>query len=140
MIQVGPLAEVPAVVAWSPNGRQIAEIVYLTGDVLCAIRLLDVLSGKSQTLAGFKDRGILEAVWTPDARGLIIGYFAQGSQRRQIGFVSYPTGRFYPTTKDTDAHQSLSLSSDGKMMAAVQQKNNTKSADRARCWLQGKCT
>ena len=122
MIQGGPLAERPAVVAWSPDGRQIAEIVYLTGDLLCAIRLLDVLSGKSQTLAGFKDRGIVEAVWTPDARGLIIGYFVQGSQRGQIGFVSYPTGRFYPTTKDTDAHQSLSLSSDGKMLAAVQQK------------------
>src|ERR1700687_3137828 len=122
MIQGGPLAERPTVVAWSPDGRQIAEIVYLTGDLLCAIRLLDVLSGKSQTLAGFKDRGIREAVWTPDARGLIVGYFVQGSQRGQIGFVSYPTGRFYPTTKDTDAHQSLSLSSDGKMRGALKQK------------------
>src|SRR3984893_4289869 len=55
VIQDGPLSAVPHYVAWSPDGRQIAESV--ARDLTSAIQLLDVLSGKSQTLAGFKDWG-----------------------------------------------------------------------------------
>src|SRR6202022_2821537 len=51
VIQDGPLSAGPNYVAWSPDGSQIAESV--ARDLTSAIQLLDVLSGKSQTLAGF---------------------------------------------------------------------------------------
>ena len=122
MILNGPLSAGPTSVAWSPDGKHIAEIVYQTGDALSAIQLLDVSSGKSKTLAGFRDWGITEAVWTPGARGLIIAYWVKGSPSVQIGFVSNPSGEFHPTTKDTNTYQAITLSSDGKTLAAIQQK------------------
>ena len=109
--------------AWSPDGRQIAESVFFTQDLISAIQLLDVLSGKSQTLAGFKDWGIQEMVWEPDGKGLIVAYWARESPRVQIGVVSNPTGRFHAVTKDTNNYGALTLSSDGKTLAAVQQKS-----------------
>ena len=118
-IQNGPQTDY---VSWSPDGRYIAGIVFQTGGSFCAIQLLDVLSGESHTLVEFMDRGISEAVWTPDARGLIVTYRAKGSARVQIGFVSSPKGEFHPITKDTSSYQEITFASDGKTLAVVQQK------------------
>jgi eukaryotic-like serine/threonine-protein kinase len=123
VILIGPTSQQAFTsVSWSPDGREIAEIVYQTGDVLSALRLVDVSSGKSRTLAEFKDWAITEALWMPDARGLALGYFVRGSPRIQIGFLSNPRGQFYSITKDTATYRALSLSADGKMLAAVQEK------------------
>ena len=122
IIVEGPMSEVPWIVCWSPDGRQIAEIINQSGDVLTAIQLLDVSSGKSNTLVGFKDLEIEDAVWTADGRGLLVGYYAKGSTGTQIGFVSKRDGQFHVITKDTNTYQALTISSDGKSLAAVQQK------------------
>ena len=53
IIVEGSMSEVPWIVCWSPDGRQIAEIIDQSGSA--AIQLLDVSSGKSNTLVGFKD-------------------------------------------------------------------------------------
>jgi Tol biopolymer transport system component len=108
--------------AWSPDGRYIAEIESQTEGVFGVIRLLDVLSRKSHILAKFKDLGISEAMWAPDGRGLITAFREKSYRREQVGFVSNPNGQFHPITKDTNTYQSLTLSSDGKTLAAVQQK------------------
>ena len=124
VIQDGPLSAGigPRYVAWSPDGRQIAESVLFTQDLTNAIQLLDVLSGTSRTLAGFRGFGIQEMVWEPDGKGLIVVYWSSESRRNQIGVVSNPTGRFHTVTKDTNNYRGLTLSSDGKTLAAVQQK------------------
>ena len=123
VIQDGPLSSGPNYVAWSPDGRQIAESGFNTQYLMSSIQLLDVLSGKSQTLAGFKDWNIRETVWEPDGKGLIVAYWARESLRVQIGVVSNPTGRFHAVTKDTNDYGALTLSSDGKTLATVQQKS-----------------
>ena len=110
----------PWIVCWSPDGRQIAEIINQSGDT--TIQLLDVSSGKSNTLVGFKDLEIYEAVWTADGRGLLVVYYGKGSTGTQIGFVSKRDGQFHVITKDTNTYQALTISSDGKSLAAVQQK------------------
>jgi serine/threonine protein kinase len=125
MIADGPISEVPYFVRWSPDGREIAETIYKNGDVLSAIQLLDVLSGKTRTLVGFKDWGINQAVWTADGQGLIVSYFVKGSASAQIGFVSKRDGQFYAITKDTNTYESLTLSSDGKSLAAIQGKTTS---------------
>ena len=120
IIVEGPISEVPWIVCWSPDGRQIAEIIDQSGSA--AIQLLDVSSGKSNTLVGFKDLEIYEAVWTADGRGLLVVYYGKGSTGTQIGFVSKRDGQFHVITKDTNTYQALTISSDGKSLAAVQQK------------------
>jgi serine/threonine protein kinase len=121
MIQVGPVSRAPSYVGWSPDSTHIAEI-YQHGAV-SEIELLDVLSGKTHTLADFKVWGINEGVWTPDGRGLVVTYWSPESVRIQIGFISNRGGQLHPITKDTNRYQALTLSSDGKKLAAVQQRN-----------------
>ena len=121
IIQNGPNSARPFHVAWSPDGTQIAEVVYQT-DVLSSIELLEVTSGKTHRLVGFKDWGVTEAVWTPDGKGLLIDYWFKGSARSQIGFVSATQGQFHPITKDTNTYQTATVSLDGKVLAAVQKK------------------
>src|SRR5450631_973508 len=120
IIVEGPVSEAPTVVCWSPDGRQIAEIISQSGDT--TIQLLDVSSGKPNTLVGFKDLEIEDAVWTADGWGLLVVYYAKGSTGSQIGFVSKRNGQFHVITKDTNTYQALTISSDGKSLAAVQQK------------------
>ena len=43
-------------------------------------------------------------------------------ERAQIGFISYPEGRFHTITNDTNNYRTLTVSSDGKTLATVQQK------------------
>jgi Tol biopolymer transport system component len=49
-----------------------------------------------------------------------VNYRAAGATNQQLGFVSYPGGRFQPLTNDTHGYQTLSLSADGKSMVSIQ--------------------
>jgi Tol biopolymer transport system component len=121
----GPIAEVPSIVAWSPNTKQIALGFSYAFGALSMIRLADVASAKTQPWVQFSDRDTDELVWTPDGRGLLTTYEPGSSPpppHLQIGFVAYPGGEFRPVTKDTSSYQTLTLSADGRMLAAVQQK------------------
>jgi serine/threonine protein kinase len=119
----GPFSDAPRSVAWSPDGKQIAEVGSWAGDV-SAVRFLDLASGNSRTLVGSKDFIIRDALWMPDSRDLLVT-----SQRnlnaiplRQVWFISTPAGQFRAVTKDTNNYQTLTLSADGKTLATVQQK------------------
>jgi hypothetical protein len=81
---------------------------------------LDVSSGKSNTLVGFKDLGSTRRYGWRMA-GPACGLLWQRFHGHQIGFVSKRDGWFHVITKDTNTHQASTISSDGKS-AAVQQK------------------
>ena len=49
-----------------------------------------------------------------------MNYRASGTTNQQLGFVSYPRGRFQSLTSDTHGFLTLSLSADGKSMVSVQ--------------------
>ena len=114
----------PNLVAWSPDGNQIALVIPGPGEARVSIRLHDLVSSKVQTLARFNDLPLNSIVWLPDRRGLLatyqrdIGFVA----RSQIGFISNPAGQFHTITNDTDDYQTLTLSADGKTLATIQQK------------------
>ena len=113
----------PQWLSWSPNGRRIAYAMIQTKKVLGGIGLFDVASGKIRTLVAFNDRALYEMHWTPNGRGLVVVYGARPNIRHgQIGYVSYPAGGFHAITRDTNRYSTLTLSSDGKMMATVQVK------------------
>jgi serine/threonine protein kinase len=121
----GPIAEVPGVVAWSPDGRQIALAYSYKFGALSAIQLADVVSAKLQTLVRFNDRNIEELIWTPNGRGLLTSFVPNATpppEHLQIGFVANPGGEMRPITNDTNIYRTLTLSADGKTLAAVQQK------------------
>lgn len=114
----------PQFASWSPDSRRIA---YVQPAQPNSIFLLDIASGKNSTLATFKGTDLSALHWMPDGRGLVVNYGAHPNpSQRQIGFVSYPEGAFHPITRDTNTYTTITTSSDGKMIAAVQEKETHK--------------
>ena len=124
IITTGPTAFFPNLVAWSPDGNQIAVVIPGPGQARLSIQLHDLASSKVRILARFNDLPLNDIVWSPDGRGLLatyqrdVGFVA----RSQIGFISNPAGQFHTITKDTNDYQTLTVSADGKTLATIQQK------------------
>jgi Tol biopolymer transport system component len=124
MFAGGPVSAVPSTVAWSPDGKQIASVIPGVGDALSAIQLQDVASAKAKTLARFNNMQLNDLAWLPIGRGLFATYQQNASPfaRSQVAFVSNPSGQFRAITRDTNSYRTLTLSTDGKTLATVQQK------------------
>jgi serine/threonine protein kinase len=119
-----PTPLIPQGLAWSPNGKQVAAVIPQSGDELSSIHLYDVASGKSETVATFKDKLLRKQIWLPSGAGLLGIYQDQagGPSRTQIGITSIPGGQFQQVTKDTNGYVTITLSADAKTLATVQQK------------------
>jgi serine/threonine protein kinase len=115
----------PAMVAWSPDGTQIASLLFYANGALSMIQFADSVSGKVRPFVKFNDRELSGLAWLPNGSGLLTTYMPGSSpppNHLQIGFVASPGGEFRRVTKDTNSYQTLTLSADGKTLAAVQQK------------------
>jgi eukaryotic-like serine/threonine-protein kinase len=124
LVADGPIVGTePYSLSWSPDGKQIATVI-VAGEGITSIHLVEVASGKTRTLAAFNDLFIHGLVWTPDGRGFLIVYRGRstGFTRYQLGFVSKASAQFRPITKDMNSYNTLTLSSDGKTLATVQDK------------------
>src|SRR5947209_17408695 len=62
------------------------------------------------SLVSFDDKQTAEVRWLPDSRGLVTLYYPRGANylSAQVGFLSYPRGRFRPITRDTNNYESRS--------------------------------
>ena len=125
ILQIAPLP-LPNTLSWSPDGMRIAFISYSQGKAQGQISAFDFANGKDTPLTSFTDRIFTDLAWTPDGRGLIVNYAdrTSGATNQQIGFVSYPGGRFQSLTNDTHGYQTLSLSGDGKAMVSIQRQQS----------------
>lgn len=116
-------ADPPQSVSWSPNGKVIAYSLFVSSKSFGGIGLFDVRSGKTSTLVAFKDKFIIEIHWSPEGRGLVVGYHARPNfTLGQIGYVSYPDGVFRPITRDTNDYETVTASTDFRTLATVQVK------------------
>ncbi len=108
---------------WSPDGKTIAYPAFLPGNALGGIYLLDLQTGKTQTVA-FADKAIFEMSWSSGGDGLFVNYQQKGPNfnRRQIGYVGLADGQLRPISRDTNSYATLSLSADRKSLATVQRK------------------
>jgi Tol biopolymer transport system component len=120
MVAGGPVDAVHDFVAWLPDGKRIAltDATEAPGP----IQLMDVASGKTKDFGGIKGFVFYKSVWLPDGRGLFVQYQDRraGLSRNQIGFISYPSGRFHTITNDTNGYDTLTLSADAKILASAQ--------------------
>ncbi len=124
IITSGPTSFFANLIAWSPEGNQIALVIPGPGQAGLSIHLHDLITSKVRTLARFDDLPLNDIVWSPDGRALLatyqrdIGFIA----RSQIGFISNPAGQFHTITKDTNDYETVTVSADGKTMATVQRR------------------
>jgi Tol biopolymer transport system component len=116
--------------AWSPDGKLVA-IFHIAGGAAGSIQTIDVSSGKAADITTPErtntDIGwVLEMCWMPDGKGLAITHKTVASQGHvQISYVAFPSGEISRITNDVNQYeQGLSLTSDGKTLAAVQEEAN----------------
>ena len=114
---------------WSPDGRFVA-IFYVAGGAAGSIQTIEVSSGKATNITTpdrtNTDVGWVEGMrWMPDSKGLVITHQTIASQAHaQISYVAFPSGEISHITNDTNQYPGLSLTSDGKTLAAVQEERN----------------
>jgi serine/threonine protein kinase len=119
ILQIAPVP-VPLSLSWSPDGTRIAFVSYSQGGAQAQISLFDVAQKKETPLTSYPDKLFFDLAWTPDGRGLLVNYRASGTSNQQLGYLSYPGGRFQSLTNDTHGYQTLSLSADGRSMVSIQ--------------------
>jgi hypothetical protein len=78
--------------------------------------------GNTRTLARFSDKWVAELKWLPDGRGLIAVY-QDSFARAQVGYLEYPKMLLRSISRDTNFYSTLTVSSDGKTLATVQQRS-----------------
>ena len=108
--------------AWSPDGKSILVMEWVSEqNALTSIDLFDVATGQKTVLAKSPD-ALDYAVWLPDQSGIVVLATSRESNfsRDQIGLISFPGGAYRSITNDTNNYPSISLSADGKTIAAVQ--------------------
>jgi eukaryotic-like serine/threonine-protein kinase len=109
--------------SWSPDGKTILiPIVQPNKDNIGGFLHVDAASGKMETGNIAADRIFYNAVWLPSSTGIIVNsrQIAIGSLKSQIGYMSFPDGELHALSADTNDYEGLSLSKDGKTLAAIQ--------------------
>jgi serine/threonine protein kinase/Tol biopolymer transport system component len=116
----------PSWIAWSPDGKLIAYILAAGQDAQGTVRTIELASGQNQALATLTDKFASSIAWMPDGRGLMLVYTdrSTGFQRSQLGFLSFPEAQFHALTNDTSGYQTLSISADGRSIAAMQRQGS----------------
>ena len=86
------------------------------------VSTIDAKTGEVRQLASFGDLPTGQAVWMPEGKALIVSVAKIGAGRRlRLWTVDYPSGEKHRFTSDlADYDSNLDLSSDGKMLSAVQ--------------------
>ncbi len=116
----GPVADCMSGVAWSSDGKTIVCVAIQPSGALSGLTATDVST--SQQKLFFKSLGILSGpTWLPDGSGLLVLSLdvASSYTRNQIGFVSYPDGKYRSVTNDINNYSDLSITSDGRTLATV---------------------
>ena len=117
----GPVNEYLGYPAWSPDGKTILGVRTHPTGALSGLMMVDPNSGKQQLFFTSKTSVISEPAWLPDGSGLLVlsDDQASGFTRRQIGFISYPAGKFSPVTRDLYDYFDIALAADGHALATV---------------------
>jgi eukaryotic-like serine/threonine-protein kinase len=116
----GANAEGISAPAWSPDGKTIM-CNGLRAGYLESLVAIDVASGrKTFQSTGYNDFFAFPA-WMPDGSGLLgLGHGQSTSVHQlQIGFLSYPQGKFSPVTRDTNIYSDLSIAANGQALATI---------------------
>jgi serine/threonine protein kinase len=102
--------------SWSPDGNLIAMPVIRKTDY--ALNVYPAEGGPPRTIP--LPGTVTQALWLPDQSGLLVCVASSFTSPTQIWLQPFPTGTLQRLTNDLDGYRHLSLSADGKLLAAVQ--------------------
>ncbi len=110
-------------VSWSPDGKRIAVAALVYGvSSTGGITVFDIETGENKPLT--LSEKIIRASflqWHPDGSGLFFcEHTAATGERFQIRYAAFPGGAIRNVTNDLSSYETISVSADGKRIAAVQ--------------------
>jgi serine/threonine protein kinase/Tol biopolymer transport system component len=107
--------------AWSPDGKTIVCDKEHIGNALDSLVAVDIASGRQKIFFGNNEQTLRLPTWLPDGSGLLGLSSTQSSHfsRFQIVFISYPSGKMSPVTRDTNTYSDLSVSATGLALATI---------------------
>ena len=110
-------------VSWSPDGRRIAVATLVYGvSSTGGITVFDIETG-DKTVLPLSEKIIRASFiqWLPGGDGLFFcEHTAATGERFQIRHAAFPSGEIRSVTNDLSSYENLSVSADGKFIAAVQ--------------------
>jgi Tol biopolymer transport system component/DNA-binding winged helix-turn-helix (wHTH) protein len=109
---------------WSPDGAKI-----LVATSAAKLVTIDVSTGQETELKTPAWRAIFRALWMPSGKHLVVSARTPDEPYPQVWMIDYPNGEVRRLTNDLEAYFSVSLSSDGRMLVALQQRTTS------RIWL-----
>jgi len=106
--------------AWSPDGKRIV-VVWHSSDqgTRHALVSFDATTGARELVTDPAPPNFGSIAWLPDGSGLVATTAPDPGQPSQIFFVPYPRGQARRITNDLNDYGDISLSSDGKAIAAL---------------------
>ena len=118
-LATGPLSAVYP--AWSPDGKTIVCATGPTDAALGSLLAIDVATGKQKLLFKSETARLSRPVWLPDGTGVLVLSSDQNSNftEQQIALVSYPQGKLYPVTRDTNSYTYVDIANDGHTLVTV---------------------
>jgi len=108
---------------WSPDGKTLAVPGWVSGEESgTEILLVDAAGGEPRRLGEGLWRGFRGLAWQPDGRALLVSGVAKETATTipQVWRVTVPGGEASRITNDSQTYRSLSLSADGRVLAATQ--------------------
>jgi Tol biopolymer transport system component len=113
----------PQQLTWSPDGKRVSfTLAFGAVQDGQTLSTFDVAKNQEAPLFSFADKRVTDVRWMPDGRGMVVLYVDKSTNfsRGQVGYVSYPEGKFEPVTNDTNNYNTLSLSGDGRTLTTIQ--------------------
>ena len=106
--------------SWSPDGKRVAVAVQsVQGGIRAKIAVIEVDSGRRDSLGSESFSGLSSVAWLPDGKSLIVSGTRGVEAAPQIYRVSYPSGEIRRLTNDLNGYGGLSLASSGRSIAAM---------------------
>ena len=106
--------------AWSPDGKRVAVADQtVTGGFRSRIAVIDVETGRQETIGSESFTFADSLSWLPDGKSLILSAKRGAEPASQIYLVSYPGGEARRLTNDLNGYGGLSLASAGRSIAAM---------------------
>ena len=107
--------------AWSPDGKAILCVQTHPSDVWHSVVAVDTATGGLKAVFSPNGQFFESPTWMPDG-GAVLGLLRGPSsnfRRDQITALSYPDGKLFPITRDTNSYSDLSVAADGRGLTTI---------------------
>lgn len=107
-------------VAWLPDGKTIVSPAGNSTENYQSVVAISVENGETKFFCPKRWQMAPQVAWLDNRHGLLVTARERISDNFSIWQVSYPSGEAQKITNDLNSYPSVSVTSDGKLLAAVQ--------------------